>query len=91
MSSDDPPKLSVVSLHDGRPSLQDIPARLRLLADQLEAGEYDEYHSCLVIIPQPHNEWPIMWGYGDVDGVNSPIITLTLALQMWIDKQMARK
>lgn len=89
--SDDPPKLSVVSLHDGRPSLQDIPARLRLLADQLEAGDHGDYYNCLVIIPQLHNEWPIMWGYGDVDGVNSPIITLTLALQMWIDKQMARK
>lgn len=88
--TDDPPKLSVVSLHDGRPSLQDIPARLRLLADQLEAGDYGEYNSCLVIIPQSKNEWPIMWGYGDVDGINSPIITLTLALQKWINKIMAR-
>lgn len=85
------PKLAeVVKLNDGKPSLNDIPGRLRLLADQLEAGEHGEYNNCLVLIPQRSDDWPAMWGFGDVNGNNSPIITLTLALHKWVAKIMVR-
>lgn len=87
------PKLATVThFNDGRPPLNDIPARLRLLADELEAGAHGEYENCLVIIPQGRQnaDYPIMFGYGSVDDYNNPIITLTLVLQKWIDRVMKR-
>lgn len=83
--------MKIVPLHDGRPPLNDIPGRLRLLADELEAGEHGEYANCLVIIPEiTLTDYPRMWGFGDVDGINNPIITLHLALQKWVNQIMGR-
>lgn len=82
----------VSKFNDGKPPLNDIPGRLRLLADQLEAGEHGEYESCLVIIPETTlDDFPRMFGYGSVDGIYNPLIVLQLALQKWINKIMVRK
>ncbi len=83
----------VIKFNNGRAPLNDIIGRLRLLADDIESGKYahrDPIESCLVILSQNKNNWPIILGYGDVDGDRSPIITLQLALQMWINNTMTR-
>lgn len=70
--------LKVVPLRDGRPSLADIPAQLRQLADRIEAGDYGEIETFLAVIPRA-NDYPITFGFGSVDGDNGPITQFELA------------
>lgn len=84
----DVPPLKVVQLHDGRPSLNDIPARLRLLADQIEAGEH-EATGALVLLPRK-GDYPRVFGFGDVEGANDPIIQLALAHHWFLTKLVVR-
>lgn len=84
------PAPTLVKFNEGKPLLSDIAGRLRLLADEYETGKFENVQSCLVIFSQPSDEWPIMFGYGSVDGLNSPIVVLQLALQKWISKVMRR-
>lgn len=81
--------LKVVPLHDGRPSLNDVPARLRLLADQIEAGEYGEAVTLLALITRPA-DWPVTFGFGDIDGQNDPIIQFELAKMLHCQMMMGR-
>lgn len=83
------PKLSVISLRDGRPSLNDIPGRLRLLADEIERGEYPECETCLIVLNK--NGWPNVLQFGNADGENHPIILLQLALTWITNRIMVRK
>lgn len=70
--------LNVVQLHDG-PSLQDIPAQLRALADRIEAGQYGQVETLITMMPKD-GDFPTMWGWGDIAGQRDPIIQLNLAL-----------
>ena len=82
--------LKVVELHDGRPPLTDISGRLRLLADQIEAGEYGEVNSLLCLIPQDF-DYPIMLGFGNIEGRNDPIVQLEMAKVNFVINVMTRK
>ena len=81
--------LKVVELHDGRPALNDIPGRLRLLADQIEAGEHGEVEGALVLLPQA-DDYPAAFGFGDVEGQNDPIILCELA-KAWFVNNLVRR
>lgn len=59
------PDLKVVELHEGRPLLNDIPGRLRHLAEQLEAGEHGEVDFAFVIL-DGEQPMPICIGFGDL-------------------------
>lgn len=73
--------LKVVPLHDGRPALNDIPGRLRLLADQIETAIYTA-ETVYVVLPQA-GEFPKIFGFGNVEGDNSPITQLEL-MKHWL-------
>ena len=73
--------LSIVQLHEGSPSLNDISGRLRLIADQIDSGEL-EPSTLYVVMPRPQ-DFPRLWGFGNVDGDNSPIIQLEL-MRHWL-------
>ena len=55
--------LKVVELHDGRPLLNDIPGRLRKLADQIEAGDEGQIDFAFVVLDGP-KPMPQIYGYG---------------------------
>jgi hypothetical protein len=76
-------KPTIVSLHDGRPSLNDIVGRLRMIADQIEAGEIPNVETCLVVIPDVGYTYPRMYGLGNVDNLNNPLIVLENAKLMY--------
>ena len=71
--------LTVVPLHEG-PSLVEIPAQLRALADRIEAGEYGEVDGLFAIMPRPR-DYPICFGWGVISGAYDAIIQLELARQ----------
>lgn len=73
--------MNLVQLHDGRPPLNDIPGRLRHLADQIEKGELAP-ETMYVIMPRP-KDFPRLWGFGNVDGDKHPIIQLEL-IRHWL-------
>jgi hypothetical protein len=63
-------------------NLRNIPERLRWLADQIESGE-QKARTLFVIIPSIENENPQLYGWGDMDGENHPIIQLALC-EHWL-------
>lgn len=71
------------------PSLADIPGQLRLLADQIEAGEHDDVASMFVLMPIANN-FPQIWGWGDVSGENHPIVQLELAKAWFVNHSTGR-
>jgi hypothetical protein len=81
VSDNGPANLTVVPLRE-MPSLQDIPALLRRLADQIANGEV-EAKTLYVVIPQPGKDYPKLRGWGDVDGDRQPIVQVAL-LQHWL-------
>jgi len=70
--------MKIIPLHEG-PSLKDIPAQLRALADSIEAGTHGQVDTLFTLMPRD-GDFPIMHGWGDVTGLNDPIIQLNLAL-----------
>lgn len=84
--SDDP---KITLLRSGRPSLNDIPARLRLLADEIQRGEYPECETCLIVLNK--EGWPDVLQYGNADGMNHPMILFQLALTFITTKITVRK
>lgn len=89
-AKDDVARLAVVTkLNDGRPALNDIPARLRLLADGIEAGEYPIVETAIVIMN--NGDWPTVLQYGNVDKIEThPLILLQLALS-WMTTRVTRR
>lgn len=55
--------LKVVPIHDGRPLLNDIPNRLRLLADLIESGGQRADYAIVII--DGDRPIPDVYGYGD--------------------------
>ena len=72
------------------PSLQDIPAQLRALADAISSGEYGEVDSLYVVMPKT-DDWPTIFGYGDVDGDNQPIVVMELAKSWFVNNMTSRR
>lgn len=77
-----PPVAEIISLRDGAPLLTDIPGMLRKLADQIEAGVEGEVTAAILLIPVDE-DYPRVYGWGDVERGNDPIIQLELA-RMWL-------
>ena len=46
-----------------RSNLSDIPAMLRKLAEDIEAGDHGEVPICLVVLPRG-GDWPDIFGFG---------------------------
>jgi len=74
-------KPKIVELREGRPSLADIPGRLRLMADRIERGE-TEATTAYLIVPRD-GDYPQLFGWGDIEGERSPIVQTAL-LQHWL-------
>lgn len=74
-------ELNVIPLREG-PSLQDIPAQLRALADRIEGGGYGEVEALFAIMPREQS-YPVILGWGVNDGAYDPIIQFDLARQ-WL-------
>lgn len=81
--------LKVVPLRDGKPSLNDIPAMLRQMADQIEGGEWGDVPSLLVLMPR-QEDYPEAFSFGDVHGKNDPIIVCELAKMLFLTMEMER-
>ncbi len=73
--------LKVVPLRDW-PTLAEIPAQLRALADRIESGEYGEVNGLFAVMPR-ECEYPVIIGWGINDGAYDPIIQFELARQ-WL-------
>lgn len=67
-------------------NLQDVPANLRRLADDIEAGRYGDIATSYTILPQT-GDYPLVFGFGNVDGPNDPMIQFQLALY-WFCRNM---
>lgn len=72
----------IVPLREGAPLLTDIPGMLRRLAEQVEAGEYGDVETLFVVLPR-NDDYPCVFGWGDVTMGNDPVIQLELA-KMWL-------
>ena len=86
----DHPSLRVVPIRE-KPvvSLADVPGRLRLLADQIESGEYEDIAGTIILMPR-HDDFPIIAGYGNIEGEYSPITQLALASHWFIANRVSR-
>lgn len=74
--------VELVRLHDGAPSLEDIPGRLRRIADQIEAGEQGAVETAYVLLPTD-GDYPRLFGFGDVHGKSDPVVQFELA-KLWL-------
>ena len=70
------------------PALNDVPGRLRWLAEEIEAGRI-ESESAIILLPKS-GEHPRIYGYGNVEGENHPIIQLEMAKTAFILNVMRR-
>jgi len=78
----------VVQLHDS-PALNDIPGQLRQLADHIEAGQHGDVTAMMVLIPRGE-DYPIMFGWGDIEGIHHPIIQLEFAKAYFVNHMTER-
>ena len=79
--------MKVVQL-SGKPALTDIPGRLRWLAEEIEANRIKS-ESVIVLLPIA-GDYPRIYGYGDVEGDNHPVIQLEMAKTAFILNVMRR-
>ena len=81
--------MKVVPIREKLVSLNDIPGMLRQLADNIEAGQYGGVTTCYAIVPQG-NGWPILCGFGDIEGQRDPIIQMERMKHWLIQNDCAR-
>jgi hypothetical protein len=81
--------LKVVQLQEG-PSLQDIVGQMRMLADRIEAGEFGEVNTLFAVMPRD-DDFPLLFGWGVLDGQNDPIIQLELTKHWLLSNLVVRK
>ena len=81
-------QLNVVKLDVA--NLADVPGMLRRLATQIEAGDWGEVQSMIALIPR-EGDYPTVFGWGDVSGINEPIVQLAMAQQWLITNLTERK
>jgi len=80
--------MTVIELRKA-PLVNDIPGQLRQMADAIEAGEHGDVTTALFLLPVA-GDWPEVFGWGDVDGENHPIIQFQFALAKFSHNQMRR-
>jgi hypothetical protein len=78
----------VVQLRE-QPLLSDIPGMLRNLADNIESGKYEGCDAVLVVMPIA-GDYPKTFGFGDVSGLNDPIIQFELAKHWHVEHLVKR-
>jgi hypothetical protein len=69
-------------IREAAPALTDIPGMLRRTADRIEAGELGDVSSAFVLVPAP-GDYPKIFGFGDIERGNDPIIQFELA-KLWL-------
>lgn len=79
--------LKVVPL--GVNNLGDVPAMLRNLADKIENGAYGQVTSMIALMPRD-GEFPVLFGWGDIEGPNHPIIQCELAKNFLVENLITR-
>lgn len=79
----------IVNLRDGVPLLSDIPGMLRRFADAVESGEYGDVQSLILLLPIA-DDYPAVFGWGDVEGQNDPIIQCELAKAWFVTSLVKR-
>jgi hypothetical protein len=80
--------LTVVPIRDG-PSLNDVVAQVRAFADRIEAGEYGEVDAVFAVMPRA-GDYPTVFGWGDINGTNDPVIQLELA-KFWLLTNLVKR
>ena len=80
--------LTVVPLREG-PPLTDVVAQIRAFADRVEAGEYGEVDAVFALMPR-ENDYPKFWGWGDITGINDPVVQLELA-KLWLLTNLVKR
>lgn len=83
-------ELKVVPIRECNANLRDIPGMLRQMADNIERGEYDQVDALIVVMPR-HADYPLMFGWGDVEGDNAPLMQLELAKMFLLTRTTERK
>jgi len=81
--------VELVSLRDHRPLISDIPAMMRKLADDIEAGTIPA-KSALFIIPRD-GDWPDIYGWGDHLGDHGNIALCEIAKTLFINNLTVRR
>lgn len=71
------------------PNLADIPAMLRRLADQIEAGDWDEVETAFLLMPR-EGKFPKLFGWGNIQGKNDPLIQFELA-KHWLCENLVER
>lgn len=64
-----------------RPSGDDIPAQLRLLAGRIEAGDHGQVLGVAVVLERPYAQEPLIGGYGEADDARHAHHLLAFGLQ----------
>ncbi len=80
--------LKVVPINDG-PSLRDVVAQIRAFADRIEAGDYGEVSAVFALMPC-ENDYPRFWGWGDISGINDPVVQIELA-KIWLLTNLVKR
>ena len=70
-------------------NLRDIPAMLRKVANEIERGDYAEVSTAFLVIPI-EDDYPQLFGWGDVDGANDPMIQIALC-QQWLLSNLVKR
>lgn len=75
------------------PPVNDIPAWLRKIADEYEAGEYPGVDYMMVIWPavDQENDWPEVRGLGNDPGTPARVGLVSLVLSWFTINMVARR
>lgn len=71
------------------PNLADIPAMLRRLADQIEAGDWGEVETAFLLMPRA-GDFPRLFGWGNVTGTQDPIVQFEMAKHWLVTNLVSR-
>lgn len=71
-------------------NLGDVPAMLRKLADDIETSITEPCSSAIVLLPR-EQDYPVIFGFGDVEGNNQPLVQLALAHSWFIYNLTSRR
>lgn len=80
--------LKVVPLRGHAPVLNDVPAMMRRVADQIDAGEIIA-PSALFIVPVD-GDWPMVFGWGEHLGDHGNIAICEMTKTWFINNNVAR-
>jgi hypothetical protein len=70
-------------------NLGNVADKLRDLANGIEAGKFDKVEAAFVVLPRDC-DYPLIFGFGNVENSNHPIIQLELAKAWFINNVVKR-